>query len=405
MPLPQKAGRPPKLSSPTQAFSYSGGELRRALPEGSPLRSVVVDGLIFQLQRGSPFGISRLWHCLLSELGQGPLAGRILMLDRAGTAPPIAGIERRSIPAFRLGGAASEANALDAVCREACAGLFLSTYYTCTRETPSLLMVYDMIPERFGTVGPDAPSPEWRDKHWAIMNSGAFAAISESTARDLARFYPAATAGRPAAVIPCAVSEGFHPPSPERIQTFLRGRGIERPYFFLVGRRDPHKNVRLFFEAFARLADPARYAIVMAGGRGELDPAFRSLAAGADIHLGFFPEHELPLLYGGALALVYPSRCEGFGLPLLEAMRCGCPLITCHNSSLFEVARHAALYVGEDDAPALAKSLADVQRPQVRDYLVRSGVDRSRRYSWKRSAHLLFEAIDARLRSRRRSVA
>jgi glycosyltransferase involved in cell wall biosynthesis len=405
MPLAQKTGRPPEPSAPGRAFPHAGGEARRALSQRSAPRKVAVDGVIFQLQQGAPYGISRLWHSLLSELGQGPLAGRILMLDRAGTAPRIAGIERRSIPAFRLGGAASEADALDAFCREGRAGLFLSTYYTCTRETPSLLMLYDMIPERAGGVGPDAPGAEWRDKHWAIMNSDAFAAISESTARDLARFYPERAAGRSATVIPCAVSEGFHPPPPERVRTFQRSRGIGRPYFLLVGRRDPHKNVRLFFEAFARLADPERYAIVMAGGRGDLDPAFRSLAAGADIHIGFYPEPELPLLYGGARALVYPSRCEGFGLPLLEAMRCGCPVITCHNSSLFEVARHAALYVGEDDAAALSKALADVQRPSVRDYLIRSGIELSRLYSWKRSAQLLLEAIEALLRSRRRSAA
>jgi glycosyltransferase involved in cell wall biosynthesis len=360
--------------------------------------AIVVDGVIFQLQHGRPFGISRLWLSLLTELAATPLAARIVLLDREGTAPELPGIRRRKISAFCLGNACNEAETLDQVCREEGGRLFISTYYTYTLSTPSLLMLYDMIPERYQTVGPDVPNPEWRDKHHAIENSSSFAAISQSTARDLALFYPQVSS-RPKEVIPCAVSDEFRAHSADEIAAFKAAGGLRKSYFLLVGRHDAHKNVRLFFQAFARLPERERYAIVMAGAGHQLKPELRELIAGADDYAGFFSDQDLALLYSGALALVYPSIYEGFGLPILEAMQSGCPVITCHNSSIFEVAGRAALYVGESDVDGLSKTLLDVQQPDVRSYLIEAGLEQAKRFSWKTSAVLLAETINAQLQS------
>ncbi len=354
--------------------------------------SIVIDGVIFQLQHGRPFGISRLWWSLLTELAATPLAGRIVLLDREGTAPEIPGIRRRKMAAFCLGTALTEAAALDQVCREEEAGLFVSTYYTFTTEMRSLLMLYDMIPERFDTVGPAAPNPEWRDKYHAISNSSAFAAISRSTAGDLTSFYPRA-AERPLTVVPCAVSDDFRVHSEEEIAAFKAANGIDRPYFLLVGRRDPHKNAALFFNAFAQLPDRERYAIVMAGGGNVLEPELRELAGPAAGYAGFFSDQDLSLAYSGAIALVYPSLYEGFGLPILEAMQSGCPVITCQNSSLAEVAGSAALYVDEYNSEEMTRALLSVQQPDVRSYLIKRGLERARLFSWQRSAELLTDAI------------
>lgn len=353
---------------------------------------IVIDGVIFQLQHGRPFGISRLWLSLLTELSATPLAQRIVMLDRNGTAPAINGIKRRRISSFQLGSACSEAAVLDRICTEEHAELFISTYYTFTTEALSLLMLYDMIPERFDTVGPAAPNPEWRDKYHAIANSSAFAAISDSTARDLATFYPQ-VAQRPLTVIPCAVSEDFREHSAEEIAAFKASNGIDRPYFILVGRRDTHKNTALFFQAFAQLPNRERYAIVMAGGGQTLEPQLRELVGPAAGYAGFFSDQDLSLAYSGAIALVYPSLYEGFGLPILEAMQSGCPVITCQNSSLPEVASSAALYVGEQDVEGVARALLAVQQPDVRGYLVKRGLERARLFSWRKSAELLAECI------------
>ena len=355
--------------------------------------TIIIDGVIFQLQHGRPFGISRLWQSMLTELGKLPIGRRIILLDRAGTAPDVPGIRKRHIAAYAVGSALGEAAVLDALCAEERAGLFLSTYYTFTTTTPSLLMLYDMIPERFDTVGPAAPNPEWRDKHHAIMQATAFAAISASTARDLVSYYPEVTM-RPMAVVPCAVSETFRPHSQEEIAAFRAASGITKPYFLLVGRRDHHKNVGLFFRAFAKLANRADYALVMAGNTQPLEPDLREMAGDAEGYAGFFTDEALSLVYSGALALIYPSLYEGFGLPILEAMQSGCPVITCQNSSLPEVAGSAALYVGEQNSEEMLQALQAVQQPEVREYLVKRGVQRAARFSWQDSAGRLVQLIE-----------
>ncbi|MEW6586825.1 MAG: glycosyltransferase, partial [Nitrospirota bacterium] len=97
--------------------------------------------------------------------------------------------------------------------------------------------------------------------------------------------------------------------------------------------------------------------------------------------------------YSGALALVYPSRYEGFGLPVLEAMKSGCPVITCRNSSLPEVAGDAALYVDEVDVAEMRDALIKIQRPDVRSELVRKGFENVKRFSWKDTGQKLVSAI------------
>jgi glycosyltransferase involved in cell wall biosynthesis len=354
---------------------------------------IVIDGVIFQLQHGRPFGISRLWLSLLTELGKLPIGTRIILLDRAGTAPELPGIRKRNIGAYTIGTAQNEADVLDRLCTEEEASLFLSTYYTFTTATPLLLMLYDMIPERFDTVGPEASNPEWRDKYHAVTHASAFAAISMSTARDLVSYYPEVTM-RPMAVVPCAVSETFRPHSQEEIAAFRAASGITKPYFLLVGRRDQHKNVVLFFRAFAKLANRADYALVMAGNTQPLEPDLREMAGDAEGYAGFFTDEALSLIYSGAVALVYPSRYEGFGLPILEAMQSGCPVITCQNSSLPEVAGSAALYVGEQNSEEMLQALQAVQQPEVREYLVKRGVQRAARFSWQDSAGRLVQLIE-----------
>ena len=124
-----------------------------------------------------------------------------------------------------------------------------------------------------------------------------------------------------------------------------------------------------------------------------LEPDLRELAGPAAGYAGFFSDQDLSLAYGGAIALVYPSLYEGFGLPVLEGMQSGCPVITCQNSSLQEVAGSAALYVGEHDPQEMSQALLAVQQPDVRGYLIKRGLERARMFSWQKSAELLAEVI------------
>ena len=111
-------------------------------------------------------------------------------------------------------------------------------------------------------------------------------------------------------------------------------------------------------------------------------------------------DEELGTAYSGAIALVYPSKLEGFGLPILEAMACGCPVITCPNASIPEVAAKAALYVNNQDVEGLANALCEVQKPSIRQALIATGLEQAKRFSWSKMAKIVSSVlVDATLQS------
>jgi glycosyltransferase involved in cell wall biosynthesis len=104
-------------------------------------------------------------------------------------------------------------------------------------------------------------------------------------------------------------------------------------------------------------------------------------------------DEELQCAYSGAVALVYPSRYEGFGLPVLEAMACSCPVITCHNSSIPEVGGEAAIYVDPDDVAGMCRALLTVQEPTTRGDRIARGLAQAKNFSWARMASQIGERL------------
>jgi glycosyltransferase involved in cell wall biosynthesis len=166
-----------------------------------------------------------------------------------------------------------------------------------------------------------------------------------------------------------------------------------RPYILCVAGADPTKNIETLIEAFARLTPALReqYDLLLAGDfRRRLDLrqlADRLAVEKQTIFAGVVNDGRLIELYQSAAVFVFPSRYEGFGLPVLEAMACGCPVISSNSSSLPEVTGDAALMVNPDDPAAFTHAIAGVLGdPELRQELQRRGVQQAQRFSWDRTA-------------------
>lgn len=169
-------------------------------------------------------------------------------------------------------------------------------------------------------------------------------------------------------------------------------------YFLYVGRHDAYKNIGRSLTAFSQL--PKDYEFWIAGSP---DPRFTpSLKAQAETlgildrvkFLSYVSYAELPELFNRAIALVFPSLWEGFGLPVLEAMACGTPVITSNLSSIPEVAGDTALLIDPYDENAIADAMkAIVNEPQLRDQLRQKGLDRASLFSWQKTASQTAEIL------------
>jgi glycosyltransferase involved in cell wall biosynthesis len=172
--------------------------------------------------------------------------------------------------------------------------------------------------------------------------------------------------------------------------------GLDRPFILNVGTLEPRKNLATLLDAYAALRRRGlEHRLVIAGGRGWLyDGVFRrveELSLEDDVlFLGYVAEEHLPALYCLADLLVFPSLYEGFGLPPLEAMACGTPVITSNSSSLPEVVGEAGLMVPAQDPEALAETIAMVLAdPGLREDLVRKGLSRASEFTWQAAGEKL----------------
>jgi glycosyltransferase involved in cell wall biosynthesis len=193
-------------------------------------------------------------------------------------------------------------------------------------------------------------------------------------------------------VIPMGCEARFQPiMNPTPVSTLRRRYGLPERYILFVGTLEPRKNIKRLLQAFSMLLAETPQddlKLVVAGGKGwGLDDFREAMAAlGLGDHVlftGFVDDDDLPALYRGAQLFVYPSLYEGFGLPVLEAMACGVPVITSDRSSLPEVAGDAALLVDPTQPEALAAAMASIINDgELRQSLRAKGLIRAREFTW-----------------------
>jgi glycosyltransferase involved in cell wall biosynthesis len=225
-------------------------------------------------------------------------------------------------------------------------------------------------------------------------------ASSEYTRRDIVETYNVAPAR--VSAVPLAAAAHFRPVGDAReLQRVRDVYGIAGDYILAVGSIQPRKNLTRLVEAYAGLrrkrSQDKLPRLVVVGKKAWLyEETLRAVEAGgvgADVTFtGYAPEADLPALYSGALCFVYPSYFEGFGLPPLEAMRCGAPVVAGDRTSLPEVVGDAGLLVNPFDVEEIAAALARlIDDQQLRATLSARGLARAQQFDWRETARLTLE--------------
>jgi glycosyltransferase involved in cell wall biosynthesis len=183
------------------------------------------------------------------------------------------------------------------------------------------------------------------------------------------------------AVVPLAAASNFRPATPTNARP---------PYILYVGTLEPRKNLPMLVDAWREVRRQHPIDLVLAGRRREDFPEFKP-ETGLHLH-GLIPEHELPALYSDALAVVYPSSYEGFGLPVIEAMQCGAAVIASRDPAIAEVAGDAAMLLDGADKRAWVEALRSLlEQPDRLPELRKKSLARAMGFSWARTAQLTRE--------------
>jgi alpha-1,3-rhamnosyl/mannosyltransferase len=242
-------------------------------------------------------------------------------------------------------------------------------------KRPSVMTLHDLSPWRMETRSA-ASDRVRRRTPWLIRLGRASMIItpSEAVRREAIQRF-GIPSGRIVSV-PLAASELFRP---------VETSPVPRPYFVYVGTVEPRKNIGIVIDAWRQLNREFETDLVVAGRiRGDFD------LHGATV-LGPVPDGQLPALYSGAVAAVYPSVYEGFGLPVLEALRCGTPVLASNDPAVLEAAGGAALHAGARDIREWMEAMRTVLESHKRAELRDLGLRRAAAFSWDRTAQLTRE--------------
>ncbi len=197
--------------------------------------------------------------------------------------------------------------------------------------------------------------------------------------------------------IPCGIDhERFHPPAdPSQVEEVRRRYSLPSAFYLFVGQPTEQKNLRLVVESYASGSLPGEFrlpvVVTCSLRRSTLFEDTRARIeqaglAGLFQFTGYVREEDLPLIYAAAQALLYPSRYEGFGLPPVEAMACGTPVVCSNTTSLPEVVGDAALLIDPEQPGSLTEALGKVNDEPTRRELARRGLERAQAFTWESTA-------------------
>jgi glycosyltransferase involved in cell wall biosynthesis len=264
------------------------------------------------------------------------------------------------------------------------------TFFRFKRK--NIITIHDLTPFVIWESHPLSRTLIYRTLLWRTLKfADKIIAVSEQTKKDLINIMTVPE--EKIKVVYEAVNERFIQMDKVYCRDSLIRYNITAPFILYVGTLEPRKNIPTLIKAFYKIKKSGiDYKLVIAGKRGwdykEIFDIIKNLRLQTDvIFTGYVPEEDLPILYNAADLFVYPSLYEGFGLPPLEAMACGTPVITSNVSSLPEVVGGAGVMVDPNCVDGLAKELNEVlKNDDLRKDLRAKGLERAKMFSWNKTA-------------------
>ena len=262
-----------------------------------------------------------------------------------------------------------------------------STYFTWPEfwRGRQVVTVHDMIHERFPDLYHDRLDEIARQhKRRCVEQADAIICVSESTRMDLEYFY--GTTSKPVYVVPSALSEVFRllPPYMSRVQNWP-----DEPYLLYVGKRSHHKNFRGFMDAYRMWEGKTEVGVIVVGKPWEREEQAYLAQAGIAERVCLMSElddEDLCWLYNRALAFVFPSLYEGLGLPVLEAMACGCPVVASQISTIVYTAGDVPFYFDPSQPQSLIAAIDQALVQGRHPSRVQRGISRAQQFTWDKTA-------------------
>ena len=360
---------------------------------------ILVDAIAYQ--DPCHYGVYRVWNSLIQEWVRTGFSRFVKVLERGKTFPDLTGVTKLRMRPWSPKEPCLDRVRLRKACRKHGADVFVSTWISGPCWTASAFLHHDFIPQRMGE---PTHGESWLAKAACIRQAFTHLCVSDNTARDLKHYFPEIPNDR-IRVAHLGVDPNFFPRKPAAVQAFLQSNGIKKPYFLIVGERigmcgsttgaRGYKNTKLFFDTYGLWEARDHYELVLVG---RTPPEAELVGALNPKNIRWLPklsDEDMALAYSGAIALPYPSKYEGFGLPVLEAMACGCPVIATHLASLPEVGGQAPLYVGPDSHAEMRAAMEALLQRDERARCIERGLIQAKKFSWESFGRIAAETFSA----------
>ena len=265
-----------------------------------------------------------------------------------------------------------------------------------TKKAKTITIVYDLIPWLYPeTLHPRIINTHQKRMAWIKKEVNRVVVISENTKKDLNKTI-GISKEKIIVAYPGLDRTKFFPQSKEKIAQIKKKYQLKN-YILGLGTQEPRKNFVQVIEAFNNLEKNNRQlAIVGKYGWGSKIKKLKNSKTQKLKILGYVPDQDLAPLYSGAQAFVYPSLYEGFGMPIVEAQACGCPVITSNTSSMPEAAGEGAVLVNPNNTGEIVRALEKIiNNRSFRKNLIKKGEKNANQFSWKKTAQKILRAIES----------